>query len=186
MTPSTEMVSKSKWVVLLSVAVCTAFLAAGCGGSDTNSAEDWANGVCKALTSWRDSIQSSAKDLQASPSKSSIQSFTESLSNATNKLVDDVKGLGKPDTEGGDQAKKAMDTLSDELDGDVTKIQDATKDVNGANEALTAASTVTATLATMGNQVTAAVSQLQAADVGNELDDAFKNADSCKALGNSS
>ncbi len=97
-----------------------------------------------------------------------------------------MKGLGKPDTEGGDKAKTAIDTLSDELDGDVTKIKDATKDVNGANEALTAASTVTATLATMGTQVTTAVSQLQAADVGHELEDAFQNAESCKALNSSS
>jgi hypothetical protein len=185
-----RMVSKSKWIGLLSVAACAALLASGCGGggggSDTTSPEDWANGVCKALTTWRDSIQSSAKELQSTPSKAGLQSFADNMSTATNDLVDDVKGLGKPDTEGGDKAKEATDTLSDQLDGDVDKIQSATKGVNGASEALTAASTVTATLATMGNQVTAAVSQLQAADVGNELEDAFSNAESCKALSSSS
>ena len=184
-----RMASTSKWIALLSIAACAALLASGCGGgggSDTTSPEDWANGICKALTSCRDSIQSSAKDLQSTPSKAGLQSFADNMSTATNDLVDDVKGLGKPDTEGGEKSKEAVDTLSDQLDGDVTKIQDATKDVNGESEALTAASTVTATLATMGNQVTAAVSQLQAADVGNELEDAFSNAESCKALSSSS
>ena len=38
----------------------------------------------------------------------------------------------------------------------------------------------------MGNQVTTAVSQLQAADVGHELEDGFQNAESCKALNSSS
>ena len=57
-----------------------AVLAAGCGGggggsSDTESAQDWADGVCSAINTWTDSLKSAGQSLSGGNlSKSSLES----------------------------------------------------------------------------------------------------------------
>ena len=40
-------------------------------------------------------------------------------------FADDLKALGKPDTEAGQQAKSELDTLAGELNTDVAKVKSA-------------------------------------------------------------
>src|SRR6187549_4123828 len=90
------------------LAVATALLlAAGCGGGDeTSGATDWANSVCSAATTWSDSVSAAATSLQGGNlTKDSVESAVDDVTEATKTLADDLKDVGKPDTEDGEKAK---------------------------------------------------------------------------------
>jgi methyl-accepting chemotaxis protein len=170
----------------LAATVAAGLLAAGCGGSsgdETTATADWANGLCSALTTWTSSVQSSANSLRGGNlSKNSLEIAADDIEGATNTLADDMRGLGKPDTQAGQDAKDSIDQLSDELDQGVEKIQDAVDDASGANATLSTVSTVTGALATMGTQISSTFDELQNLDSKGELEDAFNQADSCSTL----
>jgi hypothetical protein len=174
-------------LALVPVAVVVV-LASGCGGSsDTSSATDWANNLCSAITTWSDSVKSSANSLKGGNlSENGLKSASTDIKDASNKLVDDLKGLGKPDTEAGQQAKDAVDKLSGQVDNDVQEMQSAVDKVSGVNGVLAAVSSVSATLSTMATQISSAASTLEQTDAKGELQQAFKNASACKSLTSSS
>jgi methyl-accepting chemotaxis protein len=168
----------------VAVVLVVAVFAAGCGGSDdTPSAQSWADDVCSALSTWKSSVSDAAQSVTGGNiTKDSVDDAIGDMKDATNTLTDDLKDLGPPDTDAGDQAQEQADKLSNQLQDGAQKIEDATNDVSGPSEVLTAVSTITATLSTMTSQVTAAFSNLQDIDPAGELEDAFKNADSCQDL----
>src|SRR5262245_12009552 len=183
--PRTVRAAGGRTFVVVAV-VALGVLAAGCGGksssSGTTSADNWANSLCSSISSWSTSVQSTTSSLQGNVTKESLDSASSDIAKSTNKFVDELKGLGTPETESGKKAKESLDTLAGELEQDVKKIQDAVKNVSGTSSALQAISTVSSTLSTLGNQVTTAFTSIQQLDTKGELEKAFRNADSCKAL----
>jgi gas vesicle protein len=173
---------------LLVVPLICAALAGGCGGdddggSDGTSATEWADGVCSAISDWTGSIKEATDSLQGGNlSESSLKSAGNDISDATSTFVDDLKGLGKPDTESGDKAKESLDQLGDDIDENVDKIKGAADDVNSAGSAAQAFSTVSAALTSMSQAISSTFQELEQADVGDELKKAFEDADSCKEL----
>jgi methyl-accepting chemotaxis protein len=167
------------------LAVALAF-AAGCGGGDdTSSAEDWAGGVCDAITTWQNDLQSIATDLrqnQAALTKSSLQSSVDDATSATQTLAKGLKDLGKPDTEAGEQAKSQITTLSNDLSKGVDSIKSTIDDASGAAGVLNAVSVASGTLATMTKEVSSTVTQLEQLDPNGELKQGFQKAPSCKSL----
>jgi hypothetical protein len=162
-----------------------ALVAAGCGGKSEPKATptgDWANSVCGALVTWTTTIKSLASSLKSNPTKAGVQDAVDQAESATKTLSSSLKGLGKPDTDAGQQAKDDISQLADELTADVDKIQSSVKDASGAAGVLGAISTASATLQTMGQQVGATFSELQKLDAKGELEQAFSNASSCKQL----
>jgi uncharacterized protein YoxC len=161
-----------------------AALAAGCGGGDDTSAtEDWANDVCSAFSTWTGSISSAAQSLQGGNlSQSGFETAAEDVTDATQTLVDDLQGLGRPDTEAGEQAEESLDRLADDVQSGLDTIEEAVDDVDGASGILTAVSTISSALVTMGNQVASAVQSLGDLDSSGELEDAFRQANACDDL----
>jgi hypothetical protein len=172
----------------LAVLAVLAVLAAGCGGggggsSDTKSAQDWADGVCSAINTWTDSLKSAGQSLTGGNlSKDSVESAATDVKDATSQLEDDLKGLGKPDTASGDQAKQSIDELTNNVHQDVDTMDGAIKDVQNGGSVMTALTTVSSTLSTMSTQVQKAFTDLESLDPKGELESAFKNASSCKTL----
>jgi len=168
------------------LAAAVALLAAGCGGSSstsTMSTDQWASGVCTAVTTWKTSltsIESSVKSGQLT--KESISGATTEAAAATNTLAKDLKKLGKPDTQAGQTAQDDLAQLSSELTKNVQTIEDAISGVSGAAGVLTAVSTAASTLATMGTEVSTTLTDLQKLDPKGEIKQAFQQADSCKSL----
>ena len=168
--------------------IVLAVLAAGCGGSggssnDTTSAPQWADGVCSAINTWTDSLKSAGQSLTGGNlSKDSIESAANDVKDATAQLKDDLSGLGTPDTKSGDQAKKSVDELSNNIQDGVDKIEAAAKDATNGASIVSAVSTVTSTLSTMASQVQQTFHDLEGLDPGGELESAFKNASSCQNL----
>ena len=97
-------------------------------------------------------------------------------------LASDLKGLGKPDTQGGQQAKDSLDQLSTSLQQDVTTIENAVKGVSGVSGVLAAVPTVTATFATMQTQVKTTFTDIQGLDAKGELKNAFASSSACNSL----
>lgn len=174
----------------LALLAVLAVLAAGCGGSgssdsssSTPSAETWAGDLCSSISDWGNSIKTATSSLKGNVSKSSLQSALGDVSDATDTFVDDLKGLGKPDTDAGKQAQSALQNLATELDADSQAIKNAKSSSNGT---IATVSAVTASLSKMGDQISSTFTTLQGLDAKGELSDAFKNAPSCKSLSKSS
>jgi phage-related protein len=172
---------------LVSAVIAAAVLAAGCGKSSSTSSSsspgDWANSLCSALTTWSTSVKSAAGSLKGgNVSESSLKGASGDIKTASDTLVGDLKGLGKPDTTGGQQAKDAIDQLSSEVKTDVGKMQSAVDNASGLSGAMAAATTVSATLSTMGSQINSTASKLDKADAKGELQKAFKDAPACSSL----
>jgi hypothetical protein len=163
-----------------------AVLAAGCGGGggdETTSAQNWADGVCSAINTWTDSLRSAGQSLSGGNlSESSLTGATDDLKDATAQLTDDLSGLGTPDTESGDQAKQTTDELSNNIQDGVDTIEGAVKDATSGEGIVTAVTTATSTLSTMGSQVQTAFGELEKLDPGGELESAFQDASSCNSL----
>jgi len=160
-------------------------LAAGCGGSDdeTSGADEWANSVCSAVTSWTTSVTAAAQSLQGGNlSENSLESAVDDVTEATKTLADDVEDAGKPDTANGQQAKDLVEQLANDLDEGVQTIGDALDDVSGSSGILTAISQISGTLATMSSQVGDIVDELEQLDPAGELEDAINDSDECTSL----
>jgi methyl-accepting chemotaxis protein len=171
---------------LLVPALAIILLAAGCGGEDRTSdntggsaASDWASSVCEAVTKWNGAVASAGTSLTENPSKEGLESAADDVESATQTLTDDLRALGKPGTASGEEAKAAVDELATSLEENVQSIQDAVAGASGVSEALSAVSTVSATLVTMGDQISETVQNLRQVDADGELQAAFDEAGSC-------
>ena len=111
-----------------------------------------------------------------------LTSAVDDLADATSDFVDDVRGLGAPDTEEGEQAKESLDQLADDADENLSTVQDAVDDVSGPSGIVAAVTAISGAIATMGQQFSSTFSELQQLDPGGELETAFNEADSCDEL----
>ena len=173
------------------MAVAIVLAATACGGSGggastttTSSAEQWAGGVCSAFVAWQTSLTHITSELKGGgvPSSSDLRQAGRQLEDSTTTLTRSLKQLGKPDTAGGEAAKKNLDTLATELSDGKSKIEETLKSTSSAAEALGAISTVSATVATMGHDVTATVDDMKQLDPKGELEQAFHQAAACSPL----
>src|SRR4029453_2923191 len=103
---------------LLVMCMTAVALAAGCGGDDGDgggsSGTEWADGLCSAITDWTESVQATSNSLKGGNlSEDSLKEAADDFKSATQEFVDDVRGLGTPDTESGEQAKEQIDQLAD-------------------------------------------------------------------------
>ena len=171
-------------IVLLSLIVALTLVAAGCGKSKKpETAAEWASSFCSSVTTWKDSINTAISPLKnGNISKDSVQTAFNDFKSSTDTFVSDVKGLGKPPTSAGDQAKSDIDQLSTQIDNQVKTIQDSVKGVSSVTSALAVVPTVTTSLTAMRGYVQSTVTNLQAIQPNGELATAFKNSQSCKTL----
>jgi maltose-binding protein MalE len=166
--------------------VAVGLVAAGCG-SKPKSAAEWADGFCSAVTTWKTSIKSSGESLKSgSLSQDSIKSAAGDVRSATDTLESDLKDLGKPNIEAGQQAQDLTNQLSSDLKTGADSIKSATDDISSLATAGTAAATIGTTLATMANQVSSTFTSLKQLKPKSELQTAFQQSSACKQLTSSS
>lgn len=174
-----------RWIPIFLVGAALVVAAAGCGSkSSSSSATDtWASGLCSAVTTYQAALTSAGSTLKAGGvTKTSLQSTANDVSSATDTFVSTVKGLGKPQTTAGAQARQSVDTLSSELQKDVDSMAAATADLSSVSGVLTAVSTVGTALAGAGTQISETWHGLQQLDAKGELTKSFSSADECKSL----
>ena len=172
-----------RWLV---IAVLCASFAAGCGGDDAGneaSATDWADDVCSAISTWTASVAATAESLRADPGEDALRNAVDNFQSSTNDFVDELQGLGAPETEAGEQAKASVDKLADDVDENVSQMKSAVDDVSGVSGIVEAVTVVSAGLSRLAEEVSTTIASLQDLDTGGELEQAFRDADSCDEFG---
>jgi hypothetical protein len=165
-------------------------VAVGCGGSksETTPTEQWASDVCSAVSTWQSSITSIVSSVQSSGiTQESVKNALDDAKGDTKKLTDDLRGVGRPDTEAGKEAQSQVDQLADELDDGIKKIEDAVDNLSGPQGMLSAVSVIGTTLSTMAQQFKATLTSLEGLGEGpKEIKQAFQTVPACKDLTSSS
>jgi methyl-accepting chemotaxis protein len=168
---------------LLASGVAALTLLAGCGGEDEPPATQWADGLCSAITDWRTSVDETIDGLrEGATMEDDLRAAAEDIEEATRGLADDLRGLGPPETESGAQADETLDELAQAVDDDLETVRSAVEDVTGLSDVLAAASAVTTALSALQQELTSTVTELRELDPAGELEEGFRDADSCAGL----
>jgi hypothetical protein len=171
------------------LAALVVLVGAACGGSGGGSttsaaaaAQDWANGLCTATNTYIQSLTSLGETLKGgNVTRDSLNSAVDKAKSATQTFGDDIKAVGSPPVSDS-KTKKVLDDLSDDLSKDADTIKGALSDVSNTSEALGAVSTVTATLATVGTQISSAYNQVKELDPKGTIQSAFQDTPACSSL----
>ena len=157
----------------------------GCGSSNSSPQADWAQSFCSALGQWKSSVTTAAQTLTdtGNLTQTKARDAVNSISSANNALVDDLKGLGKPQGSGGSQAQADVQQLSDQLKSDADKLESTMKGVTSAQELLGAVTSMAGVASSAANAVSSTITQLKS--LGKEWQQAFQNSDACKSLSKS-
>ncbi len=163
-----------------------AFTLAGCGGGDnepSSVSEDYANTVCRDLSSWVVDQQATLKSLEdAGPSisREDLRAADVHVRDSTQVLfLVGLEPLDVPESDPGKQAKTELDNFEMKLLQRLVMVDRAVQHGNIGVVAL--ASMLTSALSTGTNDVKSTLDELQNLD-SDELKDAFQDSDECKML----
>jgi hypothetical protein len=169
------------------VLVALALVATSCAGddeSDTAATTEWASDFCTATLTWSDELERIADDLSdlTSLSSDAIVSAGEEARTATDAYVDELRGLGGPDTDSGQAVEDSIETLASEVEEEMAEIEDAIEDISGITGITTAAREVRASAAAMFGAFEEAFRAIGDADESGEIATAFDEAESCSEI----
>lgn len=167
-----------------------ALVAAGCGGDDgasgaeANPADAWAAGFCSAITGWTDDLQTITSQFSdtSNLSQDGLQTAADDVRDATDTLVDDLKGLGAPDTESGQEIRSSIDSLSATLEAESGEITDAVDGISGITGIPSAVTSITASLSAMGTAFSETLQTIDNADAKGELQSALEDSPECAGI----
>lgn len=150
--------------------------------------EDWAGEVCTSLSDWRDSITSLA-DVSGEPlSADTLRDKLGDAEDATSDLVTELRDLGPPDLEAGDELEQQLDESADELESRFEALKESAEAAADApaSEFLQQLAGLASDFAALQTAISTTVSSLQNANVADEskaeLQQAFADAPSCQSL----
>ena len=173
-------VAAASLVVLLAVA------AAGCGGDDTSSADQWADSVCTDLNTWADSMTTTITGVMSQGlgvTSGDLRAAANQAKSATTRLVDDLREIGPPDTESGQQAQQQVEQLGDSLEQHTNKARDLVQGASGSGAGVVdTARSVLVEIGAAADEVKSALTSLQQA--GQDIRDGIESSDACSQLRN--
>ncbi len=152
------------------------------------SASEWADSVCTDLSDWKASIESLADVSGETLTPDLLREKLDEAQSATSELVTELRDLGPPDLESGDQLEEELDGSISDLDSSFEDLEESADEAADAqaDEFLQAFSALASDFAALQTAIGAAVSTLQDADVAEEskaeLQQAFADAPSCQSL----
>jgi DNA repair exonuclease SbcCD ATPase subunit len=167
---------------LLALLLAGVLLAGGCGGDGAGSTEEWAGGVCTSLSEWIEDVDGSLKSLGDEGLGLDAEDVRETVvevRDATDELADDLRELGRPETESVERAEEELEALEAELRAQLERIERAAET---SRDPLEFAATVAMALAVAANEVEQTFRDLQQLDPGSELEQGFRDADACDEL----
>jgi hypothetical protein len=170
-------------VVALVAVVLTLSACGGDGGEESVSPSEWADSLCTDLDQWKNSMQSVASSFGGGNlTPENAQDAADEVGDSTETLIGELKDLGKPETEAGDQAQDEVDNLSDELQTGSDEIQRAADEVSSVSDIPAAAATVAATATRVLTEITSSLTTLSQLDAGAELKSAIDQSSACQGL----
>lgn len=166
-----------------------ALIAAGCGGSneETDPTAAWASGFCTAVTDWTDSLGEVTSQFTdtSNLSQDGLESAAEDAGTATEQLVDELRGLGAPETDSGEEIQSSLDELATTLETEAGKISNAVEGASGITGIATAFTAVSTSLSAMGSAFAATLQAVGDSDVGGELQAALEDSPECAGISDS-
>ena len=163
-------------------------LAAGCGDDEPDESEAvaWVDSFCTATVDWTTELEriiDDAGDL-TNLSSATIEAAAQEASDATDAYVEEVRDLGSPETEGGDEIETALDALADEIDEESAEIEDSVEDIDGLTGLATAGREVAASVNAMFTALQTVFETIESSDPAGELRTAYEDSEACDELGN--
>jgi methyl-accepting chemotaxis protein len=169
---------------LLAVGLASLTLALGaaaCGGDEEDPAAQYADEVCTSLSDWKSELESTVQEVTndlGSLSANEVSAAIDTALDSTRNLIDNLRDLGAPDTESGEQAKQEVDDLTDSLQQRADTLRDAADSGN----VVSIISTVTTQVQSAVQDVTQTLTELRQLEPGEDLRQAFENDDACNSL----
>ncbi len=170
---------------LLIVVAALALVAAGCGGDDESASEAWAADFCSSAADWRTSIDDIVAQFQ-SPSDLSADSVREAVQqgfDATDAFLDDVRSLGPPETEAGDEAAGIVDSMTSTIQSTEDELRNDFEGSSGDSlpELIDKLGQASTQIQQMGQDLQGSLQQLEGLEPAQELADAVKDNEDCAA-----
>jgi methyl-accepting chemotaxis protein len=171
------------WAVVI-VVLAMAGMAAGCGGDDESEADPtaaWASGFCSAVTDWTNELGTITSEFSdtSNLSQEGLQSAASDLRDSTDTLVSDLKDLGAPDTQSGEEVKNSLDSLSTTLEDEASEIETTAQGVSSIADLPDAITKISASLSALGTAFSQTLQTIDSADVGGELQTALEDSPEC-------
>ncbi|HJR95437.1 MAG TPA: hypothetical protein VJ807_08355 [Gaiellaceae bacterium] len=171
------------------VAIVVAAIAMRLTEDDPETTAAWADSVCTSLSDWRSSIAVLADPGDEALTAETLGDRLDQADDATSDLVDELRDLGPPDLDAGDDVQQALDSAAAGLAASYADVQSAAEDAADADdttELLEALADLADDFAALADQAGDIVATLQSAslfgDASAELEQAFAASDSCQAL----
>ena len=153
------------------------------------SASEWAGSVCSDLATWRSSITSLADVGGGTLTPDSLRGKLDEANSATQTLATELKDLGAPDLESGDQLKQQLDSAANELESSFDTLKQGAEDAADASspaDFIQALAALAPQFQALLDTISTTVDDLQSGDVAgearDELEQAFAGASSCQQL----
>ncbi len=180
---------RRSWIVGI-VVLAIAGVAAGCGGDSESEADPtaaWADGFCSAVTDWTNELQTITSEFSdtSNLSQDGLESAATDLRDATDTLVADLKDLGAPETDSGQEIQSSLDSLSTTLETETSSIEDTAQGVSGIADLPSAITEITASLSALGTAFSQTLQTIEDADAGGELQTALEDSPECAEISSS-
>ena len=145
--------------------------------------------MCTDISSWQSSITSLADVSGGTLTKDSLQQKLDDAKSATDTLVSELKGLGKPDLAAGDQLQQQLDSSADQLRASYESLQSQAQDALSADTPaafLQALGKLAPQFGQLLDEIQTTVKNLRnsnaAGSAKTELQQAFDDSASCQSL----
>jgi hypothetical protein len=175
-------------VALGVLAIVIAAIAVRLSDDGPPTTDEWAGSVCTSLSDWRDSIASLADDDGEPLTADSFREKLDDADAATSDLVSELRDLGRPDLEAGDQLEEQLDESTAQLESSFDTLKENAEEAADvpASEFLQQLPGLASDFAALQTAIATTASTLANADVPEEskaeLQQAFADAPSCQSL----
>ena len=176
-------------IVIGALAIVIAAVVMRLTEDDPETTAEWADSVCTSLTDWRSSIASLADPGDEVLTAEAVRDRLDQADDATSDLVDELRDLGPPDLDAGDEVQQALDSAAAGVAASYADVQSAAEeaaDADNATELLEGLADLADDFAALADQAGDIVATLQSAslfgDSSDEMEQAFAASDSCQAL----
>jgi hypothetical protein len=170
------------------LAIVAAAIAMRLTEDDPETTAEWADSVCSSLSDWRSSIATLVDPGDESLTAGALRDRLDQADTATNDLVDELRDLGPPDLDAGDEVQRALDSAAAGLAASWADVRSAAADAADADrtELLGALAEVADDFAELAEQARDVVATLQSAslfgEASDELEAAFAASSSCQQV----
>ena len=159
-------------------------VAAGCGGDDNgeeNPTAAWASDFCTSITSWREEVEGLTSQFSdtSNLSEEGIRTAAEDARSSTDDLVDELRGLGAPPTESGEEVRTAVDSFATTIETESAEIQEAAEGISSITDLPSALPAITSSASAMATALSETLATVQDADVDDELRAALEDSPEC-------